>query len=77
MHAARLIASPRLQAVLAVLSDGEEHSTLEIIHEAGVCAVNSCIAELRTNGYHIACRQRKAPGGGRVFVYQLTGREAA
>ena len=77
MHAARLDASPRLQAVLAVLADGEEHSTLDIIHQAGVCAVNSCIAELRANGARIACRRATAPGGGRIFLYQLTEREAA
>ena len=47
MHAARLADSPRLQRVLEVLSDGREHSTLEISQQARVCAVNSCIAELR------------------------------
>ena len=71
MHAARLNHSERLQSVLAVLADGEEHSTLDIIHEAGVCAVNSIVAELRANGRRIECRQTRGPGGGRIWLYQL------
>ena len=71
MHAARLAHSPRLQSALAALGDGAEHSTLDLVHEAGVCAVNSVIAELRANGYAIHCRQAKAPGGGRIWLYRL------
>ncbi|MYA88796.1 MAG: hypothetical protein F4X97_10160, partial [Boseongicola sp. SB0662_bin_57] len=55
MHAASLDRSPRLQRVHALLSDGVERSTLEIIAKAKVCAVNSCISELRVNGFRIAC----------------------
>ena len=72
MHAANVSTSPRLQRVLGFLSDGGEHSTLEIITGAQVCAVNSCVAELRDNGYDITCRQ--ADGGSRgerVWLYQL------
>lgn len=57
MHAARLESSERLQRVAALLADGRWHSTLDIVIGAGVCAVNSCIAELRANGYTIACRR--------------------
>lgn len=57
MHAARLDKSDRLQRVLALLEDGRWHSTLDIVIGAGVCAVNSCIAELRANGYSVACRR--------------------
>ena len=71
VRAARLSRSPRLQAVLAALSDGRERSTLDLVHEAGVCAVNSCIAELRHNGYEIHCRVGKAPGGRRIWLYKL------
>lgn len=71
MHAAQLAASPRLQAVLAALADGAEHSTLDLVHEAGVCAVNSIIAELRANGFTIHCRQARGPGGGRIWLYRL------
>lgn len=66
MKAARLESSARLQRVLDYLSDGREHSTLDIVVGASVCAVNSCIAELRANGYHIACRRE-----GDVWLYRL------
>jgi hypothetical protein len=57
MHSARLDHSDRLQRVAALLADGREYSTLEIIEQARVCAVNSIIAELRANGIAIHCRR--------------------
>lgn len=69
MHAARIDRSARLQRVLALLSDGAEHSTLDIVIGAGVCAVNSCVAELRANGYEVHCRR----AGRERFVYRLIG----
>lgn len=39
--------SPRLQRVLAVLSDGAPHTTLEIAQAAHVVAVDTAIRELR------------------------------
>lgn len=71
MHAARLDHSPRLQAVLRALSDGAERSTLDLVRETGRCAINSIVSELRANGYAIHCRQAKAPGGGRIWLYRL------
>ncbi len=76
MHAARIERSARLQRVLAVLDGGGWHSTMDIVREAGVCAVNSCISELRDNGKDITCRQVTEPpllGGGRVWEYRLEG----
>ena len=66
-HAANAENSPRLQRVLAVLKDGLEHSTYEILHKAQVCAVNTDIHELRQNGYDIPPATRH---NGR-FYYQL------
>jgi hypothetical protein len=66
MHAAKLSRSPRLRRVGLVLSDGREHSTLEIIQSAQVCAVNSIVAELRANGLDIRCQRR-----GGVWFYRL------
>ena len=67
MHFARLKNSPRLQRVLSVLADGQEHSTREIVEKAQVCAVNSIIGELRDNGFPIPrARQQK-----RVWFYRL------
>ncbi|MEW5763691.1 MAG: hypothetical protein AB1824_01830 [Acidobacteriota bacterium] len=57
LKAARLRTSERLQRVDDLLSDGHEYSTLEIALSARVCAVNSCIAELRANGRSIRCRR--------------------
>lgn len=67
MNNARIEKSERLQRVAAFLSDGREHTTREIVEGAQVCAVNSCIAELRENGYDIVCTRR----GRERFVYRL------
>ena len=71
MRAASLDRSPRLQRVHALLSDGVERSTLEIIAKARVCAVNSCVAELRVNGCRIACRQEVDATGQRRWFYRM------
>jgi len=67
MHAARLDKSTRLQRVLRLLSDGRWHGTRDIIALARVCAVNSCVSELRANGLPVACR---CVGRG-LFEYRL------
>ena len=67
MHAARLDRSPRLLRVHALLADGVERSTLEIVREAHVCAVNSCIAELRANGAVVTVRREKG-----LWLYSMT-----
>jgi len=72
MNAARLENSPRLQRVAALLADGREYSTLDIVIGAGVCAVNSCVAELRANGFAIACRRE-----GDRWLYRVEAKNAA
>jgi len=74
VNAARPENSKRLMRVLGVLSDGQQHSTLDLITQAQVCAVNSCIAELRQAGHKIDCERR-----GDVWFYALrqVHREAA
>lgn len=71
MHSARLADSPRLQRVLAALrhADGEL-TTRQIVAEADVCAVNSCIAELRDNGIDVRCRQEIREGR-RLWLYRV------
>ena len=71
-HAADVRRSERLQRVLALLSDGREHTTRQIVLGAGVCAVNSIITELRMNGAVIECRRGHLPHGARVWFYQMT-----
>lgn len=58
MHSARIDHSKRLQRVDDLLADGKEYTTMEIVQKANVCAVNSCIAELRANGREIKCRRQ-------------------
>lgn len=70
IHAANPDKSRRLMRVLGVLSDRQPHSTLDLVTQAQVCAVNSCVSELRAAGHQIECKRR-----GDVWTYVL--REAA
>ena len=65
MNSASLSTSKRLQRVATLLSDGREHSTRDIMRGANVCAVNSCVAELRDNGRDIVCFMR-----GGIWLYR-------
>lgn len=67
MKAARIATSQRLKRVADFLGDGRWHSTLDIVIGAGVCAVNSCVAELRANGIPVTCRR-----DGDVWLYRRT-----
>jgi hypothetical protein len=58
MNAASIEKSARLGRVLDLLSQGGEYTTLNIIRQAEVCAVNSIVAELRCNGFDITCQRR-------------------
>ena len=66
MKAAKLTRSDRLQRVLAVLMDYRRHTTRDIIRNAHVCAVNSIISELRSNGVPILCERK-----GNKWFYEL------
>lgn len=71
MHAAPLT-SPRLQGVLRVLADGKEHTTRDIVRRAKVMAVSACVAELRTHGADIVCRQEmRGEPPIRVWLYRM------
>lgn len=74
MNAADPNKSRRLLRVLGVLSDGQEHTTLDLMTRAQVCAVSACISELRAAGHVIDCERR-----GPHWFYRLTRihREAA
>ena len=67
MNAADIDNSDRLQRVWKLLSKGGEYTTLEIIQQAGVCAVNSIISELRANGCDIQCQRRD-----KKWFYRMT-----
>ena len=66
MNYAKLNNSPRLIRVWGYLTDREPHSTRDIMLKANVCAVNSCVSELRANGFDISCNRK-----GKIWWYQL------
>lgn len=74
MNHAGLKTSPRLQRLHRFLSDGAEHSTMDCVMGAHVCAVNAAISELRANGAEIECRQTVDDNRTRVFLYRMTRR---
>ncbi len=77
LRAAKLENSDRLRRVHDLLKRGGEFSTMEIVQQAQVCAVNSIIAELRANGVRVKSRLEVvpnpsgAPGGVRLWWYSL------
>ena len=58
MNYANIEGSARLRRVAAVLRNGREHSTLELVTRAKVCAINAIVSELRRNGLRIRCTKR-------------------
>ena len=60
MHSAVLSKSPRLLRVLRVLNNGRKRTTRQIMRLAHVCAVNSCVSELRDNGIIVNCERKGA-----------------
>jgi len=74
---AKIERSSRLQRVHELLSDGAWYSTRDIIEQAHVAAVNSCIAELRANGFYIEGRcDRDMATGAKIFLYRMPFAEA-
>lgn len=67
-HAANADKSARLLRVLGVLASrgGWWISSLDLQTAARVCAVGTCVSELRANGHNILCERR-----GRAWFYVL------
>lgn len=61
--------SKRLQRVGRLLLSKRWYNTQQINIRARVLAVNSCVDELRDNGWKIECRSRYI-NGYRVYEYQ-------
>lgn len=73
MNAARFEKSERLQRVYQALSNSViPLSTRDIIEKAHVCAVNSCVSELRQQGFPIGCVRK-----GDYWYYFLKSTEGA
>ncbi len=73
MKAANPERSKRLQRVDKLLSDRRQHSTLDIIRRARVCAVSAIVSELRQAGRRINCTVQMVHGQ-RVWFYKLVRR---
>ena len=75
MNNANLKTSKRLQRLHKLLSDGEEHSGIEITYAAHIQAVSAAVSELRACGFTIVNRQtRKHVNGdivGRSFYRMM------
>lgn len=69
---AATMTSDRLQRVKRLLSDGKPHSTRDIMRRAYVCAISSCVAELRVNGAEIICERQMIKGKFIFFYTMLT-----
>ena len=67
MHCGSLATSKRLQDTLAVLQDGQWHTTREIRLVTNSEAVHSDLAALRRNGIDYECK----PAGGKKYAYRL------
>lgn len=72
MNKAATMSSERLQRVSRLLSDGKPHSTREIMQRAHVCAISSCVFELRANGAEIICERHMIKGKQLFFYTMLT-----
>lgn len=72
MNAASL-PSERLQRLLAVLEDGKPLTTRTIMRRANICAINSCVAELRQHGAEITCTRQLVAGKWRFFYTMTKG----
>ena len=68
MNHADLKTSKRLRRLHKLLSDGKEHSGMDIIQLARIQAVSAAVSELRANGCNIFCRHiRKKIGDDLVY----------
>ena len=59
------------RALAELRAAGGEISTWDLSRRAGICAVNSVIAELRAHGFEIDCRQEVREGRRRFFYTLL------
>lgn len=77
-HAANYTGSPRLQAVMKVLADGQWKTGLQIAQGAGVLNPAGCVSELNApiNGLDIETAYQGENGNGRkVWKYRWLKRE--
>lgn len=71
-HWRALRGSRPLRQLLRILLDGQKHSTLNLVHEAGIPAINAAVPELRCNGVIIrGAWAVPTPGEKRRYEYWI------
>lgn len=81
IHYADIKNSPRLQRLLQCLESQPKESggwvtTMKIIEQAKICAVNSAISELRRNGYEVEARKSKVENAWEYRLVRMAGEQA-
>lgn len=81
IHYADIKNSPRLQRLLQCLESQPKESggwvtTMSIIEQAKVCAVNSAISELRRNGFTVDARKSKTGNAWEYRLVRMAGEQA-
>jgi len=77
VRAANIKTSKRLQDVLAMLEDGQWHTSLELSGKLINVAIGTSISELRHNGYGVESNCRgKNENGRTVWQYRLVSNPA-
>ncbi len=74
MHAGRVSSSERLTLILTELRKAGSRgaTTRQLIQATGMCAINSCISEIRANGFDIRCTcDGRNEHGSMVYRYTL------
>lgn len=66
--------STRLQRTLKLLSDGIEHTSLEIAQYVPTPSASQCVQDLRLNGYTITTRCEKIEKSTRYYYRLLEAR---
>ena len=72
---AKIENSERLQAVKAVLADGQWHTTRDIMLGANTVSPAACVAELRSNGLTVLSQCTRQPNGRNLWQYRLVSKK--
>ncbi len=75
MNAGSIATSERLQHTLAILRDGQPHSTWDLASQTRSCAVHSDIAALRQGGFTVSCSLVRVDPDTRRRVYEYRMKE--
>jgi hypothetical protein len=63
--------SPIVQKMLAYLSDGKPHTSIQVIQNTMDCGFRATISTLRKHGFDIECTYKGTRKGRKIYEYQL------